>query len=114
MITAPQLLDEASGLLTQRGKQYDQEGGERSMKRAVEALNALTGAQLSESQGWLLMMLIKLVRDSKKAQCHPDSLVDLVAYASLYSESRHAATADLVFERSVNAFENALKAHASK
>ena len=37
------------------------------------------------------MTLLKLVRDNQRAEPHLDSLEDLVAYSSLYGESRLGA-----------------------
>jgi hypothetical protein len=90
-ITAPQLLNKAATLMEQRGKQYDQPQGERSMGRAVVALNAVLGRQaLTESEGWLLLQLLKDVRDRQRSTPHEDSLEDGVAYAALKAEARLA------------------------
>ena len=86
--TAPQLLNKAATLMEQRGQQYDKPQGERSMGAAVAAFNAVTGQQMTESHGWLLLALLKMVRDNQRAAPHHDSLEDLVAYAALYGESR--------------------------
>ena len=58
------------------------------MGKAVAAFNAITGQSLSEANGWLLMALLKMVRDNTTAEPHKDSLHDLVAYAGLYGEAR--------------------------
>ena len=86
--TAPDLLMRGIRLMEQRGKQYDQPAGERSMAAAVEAFNAITREQLTESDGWLLLALLKMVRDNQREAAHRDSIEDLVAYAALYGESR--------------------------
>lgn len=89
--TAPQLLNKAATLLEQRSKQYDQPQGERSMGRAVAALNAVLGRDaLTESEGWLLLQLLKDVRDRQRVVPHEDSLEDGVAYAALKAEARLA------------------------
>lgn len=88
MTTVFMLLDRASSLLRQRGQQYDQPQGERSMGRTVAAFNAVTGHNLTEAQGWLLMALLKMVRDNQRTAPHQDSCEDLVAYSALYGESR--------------------------
>ena len=85
---AQQLLNKAQALMEQRGKQYDQPGGERSMGRAVDAFNAITGQGMREAEGWLLMALLKMVRDQSRQVPHADSIEDLVAYAALYGEAR--------------------------
>jgi hypothetical protein len=87
-MNANELLNKAEALMTERGKQYDQPEGERSMARAVSAFNAITGKALPESDGWLLLALLKMVRDNQRVEPHADSIEDLVAYAALYGESR--------------------------
>lgn len=88
-VDASALLNKAADLMAERGKQYDQPQGERSMGRAVAALNIVLGRQaLTESEGWLLMQILKDVRDRQRAAPHPDSLEDCVAYAALKAEAR--------------------------
>lgn len=87
--TAPQILDAAAGHMRDRAATYDSPQGERSMGRAVAALNAVLGRQaLTESEGWLLLQLVKDVRDRQCAKPHRDSLEDGVAYAALKAEAR--------------------------
>ena len=83
---APEFLREAERLMVERGKQYDQPGGERSMGRAIAAFNAVTDSDLTESEGWLLMSLLKRVRQYNGGY-HKDSAEDAVAYAALEAES---------------------------
>lgn len=88
-VTASQLLNKASTLMEQRGKQYDKPEGERSMGRAVAALNIVLGRQaITESEGWLLLQILKDVRDRQRVNAHVDSLEDCVAYAALKAEAR--------------------------
>ena len=87
--SAPDILDAAAGHMRDRAATYDQPGGERSMGRAVAALNAVLGRQaLTESEGWLLLQLLKDVRDRQRTEPHRDSLEDAVAYAALKAEAR--------------------------
>ena len=87
--TAPQILDAAAGHMRDRAATYDSPQGERSMGRAVAALNAVLGRQaLTESEGWLLLQLLKDVRDRQRVEPHRDSLEDGVAYAALKAEAR--------------------------
>jgi hypothetical protein len=86
--TANQLLNKAATLMEQRGQQYDQPQGERSMGKTIGAFNAITGNALSESDGWLLLALLKMVRDNQRELPHQDSIEDLIAYCALYGESR--------------------------
>lgn len=87
-VTAADLLDRAAGHMRDRAATYDSPQGERSMGAAVAAFNALTGRDLTESEGWLLLVQLKLVRDQSRAEPHADSLEDAPAYAALYGESR--------------------------
>ena len=94
MKTAPEFLLDGAKILEERGKQYDTPGGERSMGRTVTAFNAITGQALSEAHGWLLMQLLKDVRQWQNPSVyHSDSAVDGVNYAALKAEalSRGAA-----------------------
>ena len=88
---APEILKRASDIMDERAKQYDSPEGERSMGKAVAAFNAITGQELSEANGWLLMALLKMVRDNTTDTPHEDSIHDLVAYAGLYGEARMAS-----------------------
>lgn len=85
--TAVDFLAQASSLLAERGKTYDQPSGERAMRRTVDAFNAVTGGSMTEAQGWLFMLLLKQVRQWQKADYHHDSAEDGVAYAALLAES---------------------------
>lgn len=74
--------------MDQRGKQYDKPQGERSMAATVAAYNAVTGQSITEANGWLLMALLKMVRDNQRSDPHIDSCEDLIAYSALYGEAR--------------------------
>ena len=86
--TAPSMLKRASDLMIERAVQYDSPQGERSMQKIITAFNAITGKDLTESEGWMLMVLLKLVRDNTRVVGHQDSCEDLIAYGALYGESR--------------------------
>jgi hypothetical protein len=90
---APEILTRSAEIMAERAKQYDSPEGERSMGKAVAAFNAVTGQSLSEANGWLLMVLLKMVRDNTTDKPHEDSLHDLVAYGALYGEARLSPTA---------------------
>lgn len=85
---APALLDAAARHMEDRAKTYDQPGGERSMGKTVAAFNIITGRNLSESEGWLLMQILKDVRDRQRTTPHIDSLEDCIAYSALKAEAR--------------------------
>lgn len=82
------LLDQAAHHMRQRSTTYDQPEGERSMGRTVRAFNAITGHTLTEAEGWMLMAILKMVRDRQRVTPHRDSCEDMVAYAALYGEAR--------------------------
>lgn len=83
-----EFLQSAMGVQKERGEQYDKPSGERSMGATVRAFNAITGHMLEESDGWMLLGLLKLVRQSQNPEkYHHDSALDFVAYASLYAEA---------------------------
>ena len=86
--TAPDILSAAAKHMADRAKTYDKPEGERSMGKTVDAFNAITGRDLQESEGWLLMQILKDVRDRQRAEPHVDSLEDGVAYAALKAEAR--------------------------
>lgn len=85
---APELLGRAAMHMHDRASTYDEPDGERSMGKAVAAFNAITGHNMAESEGWLLMALLKAVRSQARQEPHLDSIEDLIAYAALYGESR--------------------------
>lgn len=81
-------LQAAIDVQAERGKQYDAPGGERSMGRTVQAFNAITGRDLTEAEGWLLLQLLKDVRQWQNPdKFHEDSALDGVAYSSLKAEA---------------------------
>jgi hypothetical protein len=83
-----EFLQAAIDVQAERGKQYDKPTGERSMAATVSAFNCITGSMLEESDGWMLLGLLKLVRQAQNPeQYHHDSALDFVAYASLYAEA---------------------------
>lgn len=87
-----EFLQAAVDVQAERGKQYDSPEGERSMGRTVQAFNAITGRDLTEAEGWLLLQVLKDVRQwQNPGQFHLDSALDCVAYASLKGEALSAA-----------------------
>lgn len=85
--TAPEFLRRAATIMEERGKQYDKPGGERSMGKTVAAFNAITGRDLSEAEGWLLLQVLKDVRQWQNPGYHADSAEDCIAYAALKAEA---------------------------
>lgn len=87
-ITAQDALGKAAFILDQRGREYDCEEGERSMIKIVMAFNTIAGRDLSESEGYLFMLVLKQVRMFGVNKFHEDSAIDAIAYASLLAEVR--------------------------
>lgn len=85
---APELLGRAARHMHDRASTYDKPEGERSMGRAVAAFNAITGHTLNESEGWLLLQVLKDVRLFTRETYHADSAEDCIAYAALKAEAR--------------------------
>lgn len=86
-----EFLQAAIDTQAERGKQYDSPEGERSMGRTVQAFNAITGRDLTEAEGWLLLQTLKDVRQWQNPdKYHHDSALDGVAYASLKAEALSA------------------------
>ena len=85
---AAELLGRAARHMHDRASTYDTPEGERSVGKTVVAFNAITGHTLRESEGWLLMALLKAVRGFTRADYHADSFEDLIAYTALCAEAR--------------------------
>lgn len=85
--SAESFLNQAANTMVERGKTYDKPTGERSMGATVAAFNAITGNELKEQDGWLILLLLKQVRQWQKADYHEDSAVDAVAYSALLAEA---------------------------
>lgn len=88
MMKADQLLQKAAQHMQDRAATYDKPEGERSMGKAVAAFNAITGRDLSEPEGWLLLQLLKDVRLFQRPGYHADSAEDCIAYAALKAEAK--------------------------
>lgn len=86
-MNAVDFLKKAQELMEERAKQYDSPNGERSMGKTVSAFNSITGKYLTEAEGWLLLQILKDVRQWQKPSYHADSAEDCVAYVALKSEA---------------------------
>jgi hypothetical protein len=97
-MNAPELLQKAADIMTERGKQYDKPEGERSMGKCVQAFNTITGQNLTEAEGWLLLQILKDVRQWQRPGYHQDSAEDCIAYAALKAEAKqHEQVTESVF-----------------
>ena len=95
MTTAVDFLNKAAQIMQERGKQYDKPEGERSMGKCVDAFNIITGRNLTEAEGWLLLQILKDVRQWQRPGYHQDSAEDCVAYAALKAEAKEQEAKDL-------------------
>lgn len=87
---APDICNKAAELMADRGKERDQEGGERSMARCVHTFNAMTGHALSVEDGWLFMVYLKHAR-MRGGNFKMDDYEDAVAYEALMAEEALAS-----------------------
>lgn len=85
--TASEIADSALKHIRERAETYDQPTGERSATKTAKAFNAITGKDITESEVWLLLQLLKDVRQWSREDYHQDSAEDCIAYASLKAES---------------------------
>lgn len=90
MTKATNFLREAAARMDDRAVEYDKPGGERSMRATVAAFAAITGHDLTESEGFLFMECLKNVRLFSAAGFHRDSAEDGIAYGALKAEAREA------------------------
>ncbi|MDT4871247.1 hypothetical protein FQZ97_1063690 [compost metagenome] len=82
---AADILRAGAGHMEDRARTYDAPGGERSMEKCVAAFNAITGQALTAEQGWLFMVLLKMVR-SQQGFHRADNYEDGAAYVALMGE----------------------------
>lgn len=72
--------------LVQRGVDRDKPKGERSMPAIVRVFEAITGIRLSEREGWLFMVCLKLVR-MQSGKPDADHYLDAANYMALMGEA---------------------------
>ena len=84
---ASEIADSALKHIRERAETYDQPTGERSAAKTAKAFNAITGKDITESEVWLLLQLLKDVRQWSREDYHQDSAEDCIAYAALKAES---------------------------
>ena len=85
VIAADAILHNAATEMQDRAASRDTPEGERSMGRCVKAFNAMFGTELTETQGWQFMELLKMAR-SAGGEFRLDDFTDGVAYAALAGE----------------------------
>lgn len=84
---ASDIADAALKHIRERAVNYDQADGERSAAKTAKAFNAITGKDITESEVWLMLQLLKDVRQWSRDEYHVDSAEDCIAYAALKAES---------------------------
>ncbi|WP_049780124.1 DUF6378 domain-containing protein [Aromatoleum aromaticum] len=85
-VDATEILVAAADCIGDRASQRDQADGERSMSRAVDTFNVLTGHSLSERDGWIFQAVLKLAR-AQGGRHVLDDYIDGAAYLALAGES---------------------------
>ena len=92
-MNAKDILKKAATIQDERAEQRDSPRGERTMGKAINAFNAITGKGLAETDGWLLMCCLKMAR-GQHGVFVADDYDDLVGYASLYGEAAYGEQAE--------------------
>jgi len=85
-VKADAILRAGLDTLVARGVKRDQPDGERSMPRIVRVFEAITGIRLTEREGLLFMVSMKLVREGRGAP-DADDYIDLANYVALGGEA---------------------------
>lgn len=99
-MSAPDILAQAAAEMADRARTYDRPEGERSMAATVAAFAAVTGLRLTETQGWLFMVMLKAVR-SQQGLHRADSFVDGAAYFALAGEAAASAALSVSAEETI-------------
>lgn len=91
---AVKLLEASATTLIRCGKKYDSTGNnsERVMDRIVNMFNAATGHELSEAQGNIFMVCLKVVRSETSTYHDDDHYVDGINYFAMAGESASKAS----------------------
>lgn len=84
-VTADKLLTNAAMLLEERGKTYDS-GKERSAVKVATAFNAITDKDITPAEVYLILQILKDVRQWANEGYHKDSAEDCISYAALKAE----------------------------
>lgn len=85
MSYSEQVLEAARQNIQQRADTRDVDQ-ERSMARTVATFNSLTQHSLTEHDGWIFMVILKLAR-AYGGKYHVDDYIDAASYAALAAES---------------------------
>lgn len=85
---ANEFLEKGLRHMQDRAVTYDNHRGERSMEATVKAFEDIAGVVLTEEQGWLFMVVLKLVR-SQQGSFRADNYEDAAAYCGLQGEAAY-------------------------
>lgn len=85
MTTATELLTDAADAIADRAR-YRDENYKSSVAKAVEIFNVITNRDMTEREGNLFMLCIKIGR-SQQGEFHVDDYTDAAAYAAMAGES---------------------------
>lgn len=86
--TASEIADAALQHIKERATTYDSPEGERSALKTAQAFNAITGKNITEAEVFLLLQILKDVRQWQVPyKTHKDSIEDCIAYAALKAEA---------------------------
>lgn len=83
-VSPQSILQQAEAMIAERGKRRDN-GQERSMQRIVKTFEALTDHKMTEVEGWLFMVVLKLCRERTGSDI--DNWIDGAAYMGLAAEA---------------------------
>lgn len=84
-VSAHKVLLAAASHLEDRAVTYDNDQGERSIPLVIELFNKIRGKDLTPADGWLIQVLLKIVR-ANQGDFKLDNFEDLAAYAALWGE----------------------------
>jgi len=90
-VTPQSVLQQAEAMIDERGRRRDA-GQERSMQRIVKTFEALTDHRMTEVEGWLFMVVLKLCRERTGPDL--DNWIDGAAYMGLAAEAVEKSRAD--------------------
>lgn len=85
-MNATEFLAAATAAIGDRASERDVEQ-ERSMARTVAIFNAATRRDLTEREGWLFQVCLKMARAQGGVKERADDYTDMAAYAALMGES---------------------------
>lgn len=86
MLKAPDLLAQARETMLERSVERDVEE-ERAMLSTIKIFAAVCGVELTEYQGWMFMVCLKMAR-AHGGKFRADDYVDMASYIALAAECR--------------------------